>query len=87
MLFRSGPGEFEKVGDVAVGLDGSVYVADFGNNRIQKFSSSGAFLGEWGGKGSGVGEFDRPSGITVDGNGNVYVADTGNNRVQKLVIR
>lgn len=65
--------------------DGSVYVADPGNDRIQKFSSSGAFLVEFGTSGTGDGQFDLPQGIAVDPvSGDVYVADSNNNRVQRF---
>jgi sugar lactone lactonase YvrE len=61
-----------------------VWVADTFNNRIQEFSSSGAFVRKIGKAGSGNGEFMAPSGIDVDVAGNVWVADTGNHRVQEL---
>ena len=48
----SGDGEFQWPRGVAVDTDGSVYVTDDGNNRIQEFNSSGGFLGEWGTPGS-----------------------------------
>ncbi|MBF0537156.1 MAG: DUF1566 domain-containing protein [Nitrospirae bacterium] len=60
------------------------YVADPANNRIQKFSSSGAFITKWGSSGSGDGQFNSPYGVAVDTSGNVYVADNGNNRIQKF---
>src|SRR3954447_23970231 len=59
-----------------------VYVADFGNNRIQKFSSDGDPPGVWGTTGSAGGQFVNPYDVAVDGAGNVFVADGGNNRVQ-----
>jgi DNA-binding beta-propeller fold protein YncE len=59
-----------------------VYVADSGNNRILMFTSSGAYLTQWGTRGTGNGQFNRPYGVAVDGSGNVYVADTNNNRIQ-----
>ena len=40
----SGAGQFESPAGVAVASDGSLYVADTGNHRIQKFDSHGAFL-------------------------------------------
>jgi len=69
---------------VATDPGGNVYVADTGNNRIQKFDSSGSFVTSWGAYGTGSGQFVSPSGITLDPAGNVYVADTGNNRIQKF---
>jgi hypothetical protein len=69
---------------MAIDSAGNVYVADTENHRIQKFSSSGAFITKWGSKGSGDAEFDWPSGLAIDGAGNVYVADTQNNRIQKF---
>jgi DNA-binding beta-propeller fold protein YncE len=75
---------FNNPSGVAVDSFGNVYVADLGNNRIQKFDSSGTFLGEWGGYGSGDGQFSYPQGVAVDSSGNVYVADTNNHRIQKF---
>jgi DNA-binding beta-propeller fold protein YncE len=65
---------------VAVDGSGSVYVT--GGNRIQKFTSDGAYLLQWGAQGSGNGQFESPRGVAVDGSGNVYVADCFNNRIQ-----
>lgn len=64
---------------------GTLYVADTGNNRIQKFDSDGNFLREWGSHGSEPGQFDEPEGVAVDDTllkQDVYVADTRNHRVQ-----
>lgn len=77
-------GQFQSPGGVAVDASGNVYVADTGNNRIQKFSSAGTWLVSWGGRGTGPGLFSAPDGVAVDGAGNVYVADTSNNRIQKF---
>jgi DNA-binding beta-propeller fold protein YncE len=61
-----------------------VYVADSGNSRIQKFTTTGTFITKWGTLGSGNGQFDWPIGVAVDSSGNVYVSDLHNNRIQKF---
>jgi DNA-binding beta-propeller fold protein YncE len=75
-------GWFRVATGITVDSAGDVYVADFYNNRVQKFGPTGAFITEWGASGAGSGEFDRPTAVAVGPNGWVYVADFGNNRVQ-----
>lgn len=36
----SGPGQFDGLADIEVGSDGSVYVVDVGNHRVQKFGDT-----------------------------------------------
>ncbi|MGE5529598.1 MAG: 6-bladed beta-propeller, partial [Patescibacteria group bacterium] len=69
---------------VAVDAAGNVYVADSYNHRVQKFTSGGTYLTQWGGEGSGNGQFKYPHGIAVDAAGYVYVTDRDNRRVQKF---
>jgi DNA-binding beta-propeller fold protein YncE len=64
-----------------VDRDGHVYVADWRNDRVQKFSRDGAYLTTFGSTGAAVGELKRPADVAVDPDGNVYVADWGNERV------
>ncbi len=45
-----GNGQFDHPYGVAVDASGNVYVADWGNYRIQKFSSTGAYITAWGTK-------------------------------------
>ena len=80
----SGDGQFKYPGDIAIDASGNVYVADSGNDRIQKFTSDGAFIAKWGSEGSGDGQFNSPARIAVDASDNVYVADYGNHRIQKF---
>ena len=68
---------------VAVGEDGSIYVTDFGNKRIQKFSSSGEYVTHWGNSGKQLGDFYNPTGIAVTDN-SVFVVDRDLNRIQKF---
>jgi predicted membrane-bound mannosyltransferase/DNA-binding beta-propeller fold protein YncE len=82
-------GTFYEPWDVAVANDGSVYVADLWNSRIQKFDADGNFItmwghfGESGGRAEGAqGTFFGPRGVAVDEQGRVFVTDTGNKRVQ-----
>ncbi len=78
----TGTGQFVTPRSLAVGPDGSVYVLDTGNNRIQVFDQNGNFLQQWGEPGAGPGQFNEPWGIAVAGDGTIYVADTWNHRVQ-----
>lgn len=69
---------------VALDKTGNVYIADTGNNCIQKFDSKGISLAKWGTEGSEDGQFNYPYGITLDASGNVYATDYLNCRVQKF---
>ncbi|MDP9363625.1 MAG: 6-bladed beta-propeller, partial [Chloroflexota bacterium] len=85
----SAPGQFDDPIGVAVGGDGTTYVVDQGNARVQRFDADGRFVGIWGGAEGGV-EFARtenglgPTGVAVGPDGLVYVADTWNHRVVVL---
>jgi uncharacterized protein (TIGR03663 family) len=76
-------GTFNQPWGIEVGPDGSVYVADTWNHRIQKFTSDGEFLQTWGyfGTAESPQAFWGPRDVAVDDNGNVFVTDTGNKRV------
>ena len=65
-------------GPYGVATDGAdtVYVADTGNQRIQKFTSSGVFVTKW--------SATDPIGIAVDSVGNVYVVEGSASRVKKF---
>jgi predicted membrane-bound mannosyltransferase/sugar lactone lactonase YvrE len=69
--------------DVAVGKDGSVFVVDTFNHRIQKFTSDGRFIKALGvfAQGTGPDTLWGPRGVAVGPDGNVFITDTGNKRV------
>ena len=83
-------GEFSSPSGITVGADGTVWVADAGNHRIQSMGRDGQWRvaggkpgGGDGARGTDVGEFSSPFGITVDGNGRVWVADSYSHRIQR----
>ena len=65
-----------------MGPDQSVYVSDWGNNRIQRFSSEGTFIETIGGPEAENGSLHSPSKPAVDSDGYVYVSDWGNESVK-----
>ncbi len=80
----SGAGEMDLPSGIDADSLDNVYVADYTNNRIQKFSPDGEFLTQWGSTGTANGSFREPIDVAVDGSGDVYVADRGNSRIQKF---
>jgi DNA-binding beta-propeller fold protein YncE len=84
-LFTS---QFDDPGGVAVDPQGNVVVADPSNHRVERFSNTGAFLGQFGAFGVAHGPtdarglFNLPGGVAVDRSGNTYVADRRNDRVE-----
>lgn len=64
--------------------DGTIVVADTGNNEIVRYNPDGTEVWRVGSFGDGVMEFDNPRDIGVDEDNFVYVADTRNSRIVKL---
>ena len=69
-------------GGIAVGGE-HVYVADSGNNRIERFTLDGREPLAWGSRGSAPGQFIYPRGLAANQT-EVLVADDDNHRIQKF---
>ncbi len=69
-----GPGDFQSPIGIAINSKDEVFVTEFKNNRVQKFSADGTFLRQF-----PVAE--TPGGIAVDPAGRVYVAPLMGHRV------
>ena len=68
-------------GSLTFAPDGSFYVADTGNYRIQHFDHDRNLLTSWGSFGTDDGQFAIPLSIATDGT-MVYVSDTGRQDIQ-----
>ena len=76
----SGDGQFSVPHGISIKGD-VMYVADYGNHRIQKLTTGGQFLQKFGQYGSGQGQFNYPGSVIVDQRDRMIVADNGNHRV------
>jgi len=74
--------QFLHPSDVAIGLEGRIYVLDGVNNRVVIFTSAGKFVSTFGVQGKGKGGLNSPLGMDIDNDGSVYVADSGNRLIQ-----
>ncbi len=79
----SGNGQLESPSDIAVS-NGSAFVTDSGNNRVEIFTETGTYSGQFGTEGTAGGQFKGPSGIALDSSSNRWVVDEGNNRLQEI---
>lgn len=81
--------------NLLVAPDGSILIADFGNDRVRKVSSGGVittlagngargFSGDGGSPGQA--SLDAPTALVMDPAGDLYIADSGNNRVRMISI-
>lgn len=76
------PGDFSKPTNIAIDDEGSIYVTDTLNNRVEVFDADGKFVREFGKAGDAPGDFARPKGIAIDSDGHVWVADAMLSRIQ-----
>jgi sugar lactone lactonase YvrE len=82
--------------DVAVGSDGSLYIADTGNNCVRRVGIDGVIAtvaGQCGQKNGFAGDggpatqalLAQPYGVAIDADGNLIIADSANNRIRKVL--
>lgn len=83
---RDAKKKFKKPASVAVDSQKNIYVADFGNQRIQVFSNSGEHIDTFGRRGRNKANILSPRGVTIDGEDILYVAGSSRstNRVSVL---
>lgn len=68
--------------DIAIGIEGRIYIVDSGNNRVLCYSKDGEYLFAFGSPGEGDGQLLAPVGISAAPDGSVLIADRGNRRIQ-----
>lgn len=71
-------------GRITVAIDGSVFVSDSGNFRVEEFTSSGRYVRSYGAPGNQPGQFLDPFDLVTDRNSNLYVTDDQLKTLTKL---
>ncbi len=66
----SGPGQFRLVHGVCVGADGTVFVGDRMNSRVQLFTPDGKYLDQWN-------DVYQPNDLCFDRSGNLFIGELG----------
>lgn len=82
-----------RVQRIAIGRDGTLYIADPDNNMVFKVLGDGTLTivagnGKAGFSGDNgpatLAALNQPTGVTADAAGNIYIADNGNNRIRTV---
>lgn len=78
---------------IALHPDGSLYIADSGNNRVRRVDPQGiittvAGVNSYGSLGDGgpatLAQLAHPADIEIDGAGNIFIADRDNNKIRRV---
>lgn len=84
---------------VAIAPDGTIYIADSGNNKVRAIAPTTGTITTVAGNGTACtiatdtfgdgcpgtqATLSKPSGLTVDASGNLFISDTGNNLIREL---
>ncbi|HUU94779.1 MAG TPA: carboxypeptidase regulatory-like domain-containing protein, partial [Phycisphaerae bacterium] len=78
-------GQFLNPAGIAVAPDGSVYVADQGNLRIQQFDANGVFVRKWTCKATDeYGDHEGPYAMAVGPDGSVYASHLSSGRIKRF---
>jgi hypothetical protein len=75
---------FGEVSDLAVGVDGTIFVLDGMSQEVRAFSREGAYLASIGRPGKGPGEFTGARALALDEDGALYVLDERLARISVL---
>ncbi|MFW9955508.1 MAG: hypothetical protein ACFFD3_13215 [Candidatus Thorarchaeota archaeon] len=82
----SGLGQMSIAYDIAFAPDGTIFISDFNNHRVTRFTENLEPILMFGGSGNETGQFRYPTGLAIDEEGFVYVADLSNSRIQKFTL-
>jgi len=77
-------GQFNVPRGIGVDPWGPVFVADYNNQRVQKFEPLGSFVTAWGSFGSDTSQFNGVWDIAFSKAGNLYVVEGGQSRLQEF---
>lgn len=82
----SGLGQLNSPTGIAIGKDGTIYVLNAANGRVDRYDSNGMFLGIWSGRLDSALQlswngFQGGGGLKVGPDGLIYIADTWNHAV------
>ncbi|HEX8490318.1 MAG TPA: NHL repeat-containing protein, partial [Chthoniobacterales bacterium] len=77
-------GELQEPNGLAVDASGDIYVADVGNQRVQKLTGAGKFLAQWKGPAPG---FYGPRDLCLTSDNSLYVVDQGHARIVKFNVQ